>query len=115
MRPAQCLSDYDRGDLLMAPPTISTLQRLGQFDRVDALLLYARTHRPATILPHTTHREGGGGLITLPTDPHDPRHAMFDPATRDRWPQWTRMIIDGDSRTHQWRIEDTPNADPPSS
>ena len=109
-RPSECLADYARGELLMAPPTLSTLQRVGQFDRVDALLEYARTHRPATILPHTTPREGGGGRITLPTDPHDPRHAAFDPATRDRWPQWTRMSVVGDPRIHQWRAEETPKS-----
>lgn len=51
LRPAQALQASRAGELLLFFPTIKHLERLAAFDRVDALLAFAREKSIVTIRP----------------------------------------------------------------
>lgn len=63
--PAEALRQFDAGQLLLAPPTSTTLMRLARFSHLEAALTYL-AHRPvATMLPKMCHM-GGKTVLALP-------------------------------------------------
>jgi hypothetical protein len=66
IRPQEAIDRYRAGALVLAPPTLRTLEQLAAFTDVDSLLAFAHTHRPPAILPHLA--EGDEIALLLPGD-----------------------------------------------
>ena len=66
--PGEALERGERGDLLLAFPTIKVLQGLARFDSADSLLAWARGRRIEAIEPQVVV-EGEVAKILLPGDP----------------------------------------------
>jgi 8-oxo-dGTP pyrophosphatase MutT (NUDIX family) len=66
--PADALARGERGDLLLAFPTIKVLEGLAQFASAEALLEWARGRRVEPIEPKVV-MEGEVAKILLPDDP----------------------------------------------
>ena len=71
IRPSEIVEKNRREELKLAPPTLRTLQKLAEFDSVDAVLEFARTYRPPTLLPHMEAVDAEI-LLLLPGDPDYP-------------------------------------------
>ena len=66
--PAEAIAQGERGELLLAFPTIKVLQGLSQFDSAEALLHFARDRTVEPIEPHVVV-EGEVARIILPGEP----------------------------------------------
>ena len=70
-RPSSALEAYARREILLAPPTLCTLQDLAPFGTVDALMAWAAERVVVPILP-TLEEIGGVPTLLLPGDPRYP-------------------------------------------
>ena len=68
MPPAHALDLARAGDIMLAPPTIRTLELLAEFDTTDAAITWAKHHHPPVITPHFCELDGAMTLL-LPGDP----------------------------------------------
>jgi 8-oxo-dGTP pyrophosphatase MutT (NUDIX family) len=75
MTPEAVLERNREGDLMLAPPTLQTLEQLANFGSADDVLEFARSFDPPTVLPHI---EADGGKVTLYL-PGDPDYPADDP------------------------------------
>jgi 8-oxo-dGTP pyrophosphatase MutT (NUDIX family) len=92
LTPAAAIDRCDRGEIVLPPPTWTTLKRLTSFRTADALMAWAKTATIVRVQPMLI-RDAAQTLLTLPGDPTYP--------TLDGWeiPQDTRFQLqDG-----QWR------------
>jgi 8-oxo-dGTP pyrophosphatase MutT (NUDIX family) len=81
--PKEALAAYERGEIVLAPPTLCTLEDLAPFSSVeDAVMSVRRPLRP--VCPRMVTPEGVAGLVlALPGDPlHDVRERAFEVRTR---------------------------------
>jgi 8-oxo-dGTP pyrophosphatase MutT (NUDIX family) len=58
IRPKDAIEANQRGEFLLAPPTLLTLQQLAEFDSVREAFDWALEHDPPTILPEMEQRDG---------------------------------------------------------
>lgn len=86
LTPAEALERSNGDDFLLAPPTLRTLQQISRFDTAAAVLEFARSHIPPTILPHM-EMIGDEVMLYLPGDPDfpsdDPRYACAESVQSD--------------------------------
>lgn len=96
LRPAEALEKWERGAILLPPPTLRTLEELTAFESVDAAVEAARAKAPPkVVMPHFVQLEDTAAL-TLPGDPEHPvkerriagptRFVLVDGAFRSRDP-----------------------------
>lgn len=82
IRPQDALERYFSGTLLLAPPTIRTLEQLAEFPGAQAVLDASKVHNPPAILPHIFEREGISTMV-MPGDAEypadDPNYAVGTP------------------------------------
>ena len=71
MRPAEAVARGARGEILLPPPTWTTLKRLDRFASVDEAWQWAATTPIVRIQPGFS-REGGVTTLMLPGDPTYP-------------------------------------------
>lgn len=76
--PADAIAAYDRGELILSPPTWATLRDLCGCSCVDEALAFGRSELPSPILPHFTDIGEGEKAVLLPGDAlypenHDPQ------------------------------------------
>jgi 8-oxo-dGTP pyrophosphatase MutT (NUDIX family) len=90
--PADATARCRSGELLLAPPTWTTLRWLDRFTTVDEALVWARLQRPSRIQPRLFEREGQR-MLALPGDD------VFPPVDGFDTPRETRFHF-GDGR---WR------------
>lgn len=62
MSPRAALASYERGDIMLIPPTVRTLDDLGGFPSIDAVLADARRRVVRAVRPEVVQT---GGLATL--------------------------------------------------
>ena len=86
LSPKGALEAYERGEVVLAPPTLCTLEDLAPFSSVDDAVMSVR--RPLrAVCPRMVTPEGATGLtglvLALPGDPlHDVRERAFEMRTR---------------------------------
>lgn len=98
--PARMLSRYRAGELMLAPPTFSTLERLARFDSIEALMELAKVWAPVPLLPDVRGALGSEEVRLLL--PHHPDYddtlrgehlsPLWDESRCKDVPDW-RMIV----------------------
>lgn len=81
--PKDALAAYERGEIVLAPPTLCTLEDLAPFSSVEDAVMSVR--RPLrAVCPRMVTPDGATGLVlALPGDPlHDVRERAFEVRTR---------------------------------
>lgn len=68
MRPASALDAAQAGKIMLAPPTIRTLEVLADFDTTTAAMTWAKETCPPVLTPHFDEIDGAMTLL-LPGDP----------------------------------------------
>jgi 8-oxo-dGTP pyrophosphatase MutT (NUDIX family) len=68
LAPAQALTQFEAGELMLAFPTRTQLEQLSAFESADALLDHARGRAIEAIKPHVVGT-GEHARIVLPADP----------------------------------------------
>src|SRR5262249_19027436 len=94
VRPSDAIAQSLRGEIVLPPPTYTTLRELERFSSVDAALAWARQRRIVRRMPHLLEQDARR-LLLLPGDPLHP-----DPPG-DEVPVETRFVF-VDAR---WRPE----------
>jgi 8-oxo-dGTP pyrophosphatase MutT (NUDIX family) len=87
IRPADAIAQALGGEIVLPPPTWTTLRELEGFATVDAAITWARPRRIVRRMP-LAHEEGGRRFLVLPGDPEHP-----DPPG-DEPPLETRFVLD---------------------
>lgn len=84
VEPGEALDANERGEILLAPPTLRTLQQLSEFGTAREAFEFARTHRPRTQLPHPDADDEGDVVLYLPGHPEfptdEPEYRRAEPA-----------------------------------
>ena len=85
--PLDAIERCRRGDIMLPPPTWTTLRQLARFDSVAAVLDWAR-HKPIVRVQPNLVTEADRKVLTLPGDPLYP--------TMDGWdvPEDTRFVLE---------------------
>jgi 8-oxo-dGTP pyrophosphatase MutT (NUDIX family) len=94
VRPADALVQAVAGDILLPPPTWTTLRELEPFASVEAALAWARTRAVVMRMPKLVEQDGRRMLL-LPGDPLHPDAAGDDPPAETRF-----VFVD-----RRWRAE----------
>jgi 8-oxo-dGTP pyrophosphatase MutT (NUDIX family) len=94
VRPADALAQAVAGDILLPPPTWTTLRELEPFASVEAALAWARTRAVVMRMPKLVEQDGRR-LLLLPGDPLHPDAAGDDPPAETRF-----VFVD-----RRWRAE----------
>lgn len=68
LTPKEALDKNRNGEILLMPPTLKTLEEIGEFKSLDELFASASSRSIHPILPQTFKTEDGFG-VKLPTDP----------------------------------------------
>jgi 8-oxo-dGTP pyrophosphatase MutT (NUDIX family) len=84
MRPAEAVARGARGEILLPPPTWTTLKRLDRFASVDDAWHWAATTPIVRIQPGFS-REGGVTTLMLPGDPTYPLPPGLEPIEETRF------------------------------
>ena len=84
MRPAEAVARGARGEILLPPPTWTTLKRLDRFASVDEAWQWAATTPIVRIQPGFS-REGGVTTLMLPGDPTYPLPPGLEPIEETRF------------------------------
>lgn len=93
MTPRRALERYRERELLLAPPTWSTMVDLAGFNTVDEAAIFARDATPSPILPHFSAAPSEGrGMILLPGDAEYPHFDDVDTSPRGT-PRRTRIAM----------------------
>ncbi len=95
LTPQEALQRYHHGGLLLAPPTIATLEDLARFDAVTDAVQAARDARPDPLLPHLLG-DARDPTLLLPGDPDYPAEASVQPPWQSR-----RMVL----QDNRWRSQ----------
>ncbi len=82
--PTDALERCRRGNILLAPPTWTTLRWLERFRTVDEAMEWAKASRPANVQPRL-FEEGGRRTLALPGDPLYPPVDGFDTPAETRF------------------------------
>jgi 8-oxo-dGTP pyrophosphatase MutT (NUDIX family) len=94
LSPAAAIALCRRGDIILPPPTWTTLRELEPFASVDAALAWARARRIQRREPKFVE-QNGARMLLLPGDPLNPEPSLEPP------PAETRFILSGG----RWRAE----------
>jgi 8-oxo-dGTP pyrophosphatase MutT (NUDIX family) len=94
VRPADAIAQSLTGDIVLPPPTWTTLRELEPFASVDAALEWARTRAIVRRMPKLIEQDGRRMLL-LPGDPLHPDAAGDDPPAETRF-----VLVD-----RRWRAE----------
>jgi 8-oxo-dGTP pyrophosphatase MutT (NUDIX family) len=94
IRPAEALAQSQRGEILLPPPTWTTLRELEPFETVDDTLAWARKRTIIRRLPRHLDHDGVRTLV-LPGDELHPDPAPLDPRVETRF-----VFADG-----RWRAQ----------
>jgi 8-oxo-dGTP pyrophosphatase MutT (NUDIX family) len=94
VRPADAIAQAVAGDIVLPPPTWTTLRELEPFASVEAALAWARTRAIVMRMPKLIEQEGRRMLL-LPGDPLHPDAAGDDPPAETRF-----VLVD-----RRWRAE----------
>ena len=86
--PAEATARCRRGEMLLAPPTWTTLRILDRFSTVDEAVAWARAQRPTRVQPRL-FEVGGVRMLALPGDEVYPPVEGFDT------PRETRFRLEG--------------------
>ena len=70
-RPIEVMDSYARGELVLPPPTLRTLEEMAGLQSVDAIFAHARSRKPPFVRPHF-HQKDDLIALTLPGDPAHP-------------------------------------------
>ena len=97
VRPADAIAQSVKGDIVLPPPTWSTLRELEPFESVDAALGWARARTVTRRMPKAIEQDGHRMLL-LPGDPMHPDPAGDDPPLETRF-----VLVD-----RRWRAERPP-------
>lgn len=92
--PSAAIASAISGDIILPPPTWTTLRELEPFDTVDAALAWARQRRVVRREPKALEREGVRMLV-LPGDPLHPEPPGDEPTSETRF-----VLVD-----KRWRAE----------
>ncbi len=92
--PGEALERFARDEIVLAPPTWSTLHDLARLKGADAMLAWAATQPMPAIEPRP-HEQDGRKVLLLPGDPLNP--ADWAPPI-----DHTRFVLD---HTGRWRAE----------
>jgi 8-oxo-dGTP pyrophosphatase MutT (NUDIX family) len=93
-RPADAIAQAVAGDIVLPPPTWTTLRELERFTSVDDALRWARSRRIVRRMP-LAYEENGRRLLVLPGDPHHPDPPGDEPPVETRF-----VLVD-----KRWRPE----------
>jgi 8-oxo-dGTP pyrophosphatase MutT (NUDIX family) len=85
--PTAALDHCRQGDIMLAPPTWTTLRRLERFESIDDAMAWARASRSGNVSPRL-FEEDGRRMLALPGDPRYPPVEGFDT------PAETRFVFD---------------------
>jgi 8-oxo-dGTP pyrophosphatase MutT (NUDIX family) len=96
-RPADAIARAERDEIVLPPPTWSTLRELEPFESVKEALAWARRRTVIRRMPKAIERDGHRMLL-LPGDPLHPDPAGDDPPLETRF-----VLID-----RRWRAERPP-------
>jgi 8-oxo-dGTP pyrophosphatase MutT (NUDIX family) len=94
MTPSVAIAQSLSGDIVLPPPTWSTIRELERFVTVDAALAWARARRVVSRQPLLLEQEGVRMLV-VPGDPLHPEPAGDEPLAETRF-----VFVD-----HRWRAE----------
>jgi 8-oxo-dGTP pyrophosphatase MutT (NUDIX family) len=97
VRPADAIAQAARDEIVLPPPTWSTLRELEPFESVTAALAWARRRTVVRRMPKAIEQDGHRMLL-LPGDPLHPDPAGDEPPLETRF-----ALIDG-----RWRAERPP-------
>ncbi len=96
--PGEALDLARKSEILLAPPTIRTLEQISDFDSAGAALTWAKNEVPPCLIPHFDHLDGASTLL-LPGDPlYPPNTYVNSEPVSDGI---TRMVMEGSF----WRSE----------
>jgi 8-oxo-dGTP pyrophosphatase MutT (NUDIX family) len=84
VRPADAIAQAIAGDIMLPPPTWTTLRELEPFATVEAALAWARSRRIVRRMP-LAFEEEGRRLLLLPGDPLHPEPAGDEPPAETRF------------------------------
>jgi 8-oxo-dGTP pyrophosphatase MutT (NUDIX family) len=85
------------GEILLPPPTWTTLREIERFATVDAVLQWARGRRIVRREPKAVE-QNGRRMLLMPGDPLHPEPALDEPLSETRF-----LLVDG-----RWRAEPAP-------
>ena len=86
IRPADAIAQAAAGDIVLPPPTWTTLREIEGFTTVDAAMVWARGRRVVRRMPLPIERDGRR-LLVLPGDPLHPDRAA------ENTPLETRFVL----------------------
>ena len=84
IRPSDAIAQAVDGEILLPPPTWTTLRELEGFASVDAAMAWARPRRVVRRMP-LAFEESGRRLLVLPGDPMHPDPAGDEPPVETRF------------------------------
>ncbi len=73
LRPADAVEGYERGDMVMLPPTVTMLRDLLPYPTADEALAAAPGRDLTPVVPYATVDEAAGSVVLS-----WPRHGHFD-------------------------------------
>jgi len=94
MTPAQAIAAATHGEIVLPPPTWTTLRELEPFTTVESALAWARSRRIARRQPKVLE-EGGHRMLLIPGDP------LYPEVTDPEPPRETRFL----SIDKRWRAQ----------
>jgi hypothetical protein len=97
VRPADAIAQSVRQEIVLPPPTWSTLRELEPFASVEEALSWARRRRVVRRMPKAIEQDGHR-ILLVPGDPLHPDPAGDDPPLETRF-----VLID-----RRWRAERSP-------
>jgi hypothetical protein len=68
LSPAEAIARFERRELLLPPPTWTTIRELGRHQSIDDVLSWARRRTIVRVMPGFV-RDAGTTMLTLPGDP----------------------------------------------
>ncbi|HSV96796.1 MAG TPA: hypothetical protein VLM75_07665 [Spirochaetota bacterium] len=87
--PGEALKKHGRGEMLLMPPTLKTIEEIGNFSHVSALLDCARKRTIYPILPQAFMRDDCFGVLL----PHDPEYAITGHGQPARPAETSRIVM----------------------
>lgn len=84
VRPADAIAQAEAGDIVLPPPTWTTLRELESFVSVEDAIAWARRRRIVRRMP-LAHEEHGRRLLVLPGDPEHPDPPGDEPPVETRF------------------------------
>ncbi len=87
--PGEALKKHGRGEMLLMPPTLKTIEEIGDFSSVSELLDFARKRMIYTILPQAFMRDDCFGVLL----PHDPEYTITDYRQPARPGEVSRIVM----------------------